>query len=172
MARVAKSFVEDFIDGLRQHTTCDWCRHPWEPISRAGLCSHCYNIRRKLLALTKLIKDQGSSIEREIDYKIALRKSQLARAEGLHYGNLHKRTISALDLEHELTDLAKKLVNKRIFYGDATSIGWALPFDQRMYVFYLLSLVQRQYLRQNRHQMAQRETEGMSLAEVEALDNP
>jgi len=89
----------------------------------------------------------------------------------MHYGNLHKRAISALDLEHELTDLSKKFLNKQMFYGDATSIGWALSLNQRMYVFYLLSLMQREYLRRNRHRMAQSQVTGMSLAEVEAIDH-
>jgi len=172
MATVSKDYVEDFIEKLAQQPICVWCRHPWQPIYKSDLCSHCYNIRRQLPAVKREIETEGCTLEREIDYKIALRKSQLARTEGTLYGNLHKRAISALDLEHELTDLAKKFVNKRLFYGDATSIGWALPLNQRTYVFYLVSLLQREYLRHRRHRIAQLDAQTMSLAEIEAFENP
>lgn len=117
------------------------------------------------------IESAGLSLEREYDYKVALRKAQLARCEGSHYGNIHKKDISALDLEHELDDLSKHFLNKKIFYGDATSIGWALPPPQRMYVFYLLSLIMRQYLRRNRRRLAAFDIKGMSLDEIKGLES-
>ena len=168
---MSEDYIDSFIEDLGQKPTCDWCHHPWHTKLTSRLCSHCYRIRREIVSLEREIKQKGVSLEREHDYKIALRKSQLARAEGMHYGNLHKRAISALDLEHELTNLSKKFLNKQMFYGDATSIGWALSLNQRMYVFYLLSLMQREYLRRNRHRMAQSQVTGTSLAEVEAIDH-
>lgn len=117
------------------------------------------------------IETTGLSLEDEYDYKVTLRKAQLARCEGSRYGNIHKKDISALDLERELDELSKRFLNKKIFYGDATSIGWGLPSPQRMYVFYLLSLIMRQYLRRNRGRMAAFDITGMSLAEIKGLES-
>src|ERR1700730_6844363 len=168
---VSDDFIDSFFEKLAQQVRCGWCCHPRQTKLTSGLCSHCYRIRRQVLSLESQIKDEGLSIERKHDYKVALRKAQLARSEGLRYGNINKRDISALDLEHELDDLAKNFVNQKIFYGEATSIGWRLPSNQRMYVFYLLSLMQREYLRRNRHRMAEFDIAGMTLAEVQALNN-
>jgi hypothetical protein len=119
--------------------------------------------------LEREIETTGLSLEYEFDYKVALRKAQLARCEGSRYGNIHKKDISALDLEHELDDLSKLFVKKKSFY-DATSIGWALPPTQRMYVFYLLSLIKREYLRRNRRRLALDIT-GKSLDEIKSLES-
>lgn len=153
MPLINDDFIEEFFQGLAETVTCDWCRHPWERDLRSGLCSHCYYIKRQL---RKAERNGGDG------YKVALRKSQLARSEGLLYGDIHKKDISALDLEHAFIALSRLLGKKRMFFFDANSIGRALPSPQRMYVFYLLSLLMRAHLRQNRSQMARRETQGIS----------
>ena len=155
-------FIEDFFQRLAETVTCDWCRHPWERDLTSGLCSHCYYIKGQL----RKAERKGG-----YDYKVALRKAQLARSEGSLYGDIHKKDISALDLEHEFIALSKLFGKKRMFFFDANSIGRALPSPQRMYVFYLLSLLMRAHLRKNRSQMARYEIQGISLDELDALES-
>ena len=164
-------FIESFFQSLAETITCAWCRHPWKTTLTAGLCSHCYRIKRQIRRLDREIEKAGLTRELESHYKVALRKAQLARSEGSCYGNIHRKDISALDLEHEFDELSKHFLNKKIFYGDATSIGWGLPPPQRMYVFYLLSLIMREYFRRNRGRLAAFDITGMSLDEVKALEN-
>lgn len=159
---MSDDYIEDFFQGMAQKDLCAWCRHPWKPVATAGLCWHCYSIKRQLRKA-----ERGNNYQ---DHKIALRKAQLARAEGIQYGDIHRKDISALDLEHELHDLSKRYVNKRLSCVNATSIGWALPPTQRIYVFYLISLLQREYLRKHRHRIAACDASLMSLAEIEELD--
>jgi len=50
-----------FIEGLRNRETCQWCRHPGEPVRpKLRLCNHCNYMRlklRKLESATKHLKE-------------------------------------------------------------------------------------------------------------------
>ena len=128
---------------------------------RTGLCGHCNRLRLKLKAkedyAAKFQKEAGGlpyPLIMSFDLRVLRRMVEDAKAEGRIYGGAHKEEITGLKLEHELDLLGKRFVRKDFFHGDATWLAWSFCPDHRRFVFYVLSLFNREYMRRNRRRRA------------------
>jgi hypothetical protein len=74
----------------------------------------------------------------------------LAKMEGSAYGDLHRKDVTGLDLEHQFCLMSKSLVRKDLYFGDANLFDWSFSPDQKRLIYYLLSKVMRQRQRRAR----------------------
>jgi hypothetical protein len=158
------SLEDEHVNGLLRflgnQTTCMWCKHPRERVlSRSGLCSHCNRLRKKLEKAESEVANfqhQHGSIPPLLDREVRIRRFMVenAKAEGDIYGQIHVDHVTGLDLEHELDLLSKRYVHKEFFHGDASSLDSNLCLNHRRYLRYILSLLNREYMRQNRRGLA------------------
>jgi hypothetical protein len=158
------SLEDDEITGLLETLsnlqTCNWYKHPREAVfPKIGLCSHCNRIRTGLKKLEKEAaafqqKHGGISYPMMFDLMVQRQMVKQAQAEGHLYGNIFTDEITGLDLEHELDLLGKRYVKKEFFGGYATLFGHSFCPNHRRYVYYILSLFNREYMRKNRRKIA------------------
>jgi hypothetical protein len=88
----------------------------------------------------------------ELDVQRAMVES--AQNEGRRYGRFYDEDLNDLKLEHEWRVLSEHSVGEDLFYGIVDALNASLDVNQRRYVFYLLSLVNREWLRSNRRSIA------------------
>jgi hypothetical protein len=140
--------IESFFEYLNNKVKCNWCKHPKEVVlPRIGLCNHCNRIRKELKHLEEKQK-------LGFKYEIACRKKENAIAEGNIYGDIHIDLITPLKLERELRLLGQWFVGKEFFKSDANILAGVFCPVHRTYVYYMVSLYNREYMRKNRHQLA------------------
>ena len=41
-------YPASFLESIHTGPSCDWCKHPEQPLYRAGFCRHCYRINREV----------------------------------------------------------------------------------------------------------------------------
>ena len=86
----------------------------------------------------------------DFDLRVAINMAEDAQAEGRIYGNLHKRPVSNVDLEHAFGSLSKSLVPPNdLFYKDANLFD-CFSESQNRYLMYLVSRMLREHHRRNR----------------------
>ena len=108
----------------------------------------------RLSAEVKELKNRGKGHPRfgpvppalDFRFRAALKMEENAKAEGDIYGNVAKYDVGGLKLEHELSFISKRFVKKDLYYGDANLFDWTFSADQKRVIFYLLSLMSREYL--------------------------
>jgi len=161
-------YVDLFFESLNSAKACNWCRHPNRKVlTRIGLCPHCNRIRKKVRRLESQLSDQRGVAHPilEFEHKRATTKADLCKLEGDLYGKIDSK--SQLDLEHELDKLSRWYVHKRLFSHDASWLGSVIPPQQRRVLFYLLSLMNREYMRLNRDELAFQRMRSELLPDVE-----
>ncbi len=142
------AWIERHFEYLSNRKSCEWCQHPECPVMpKIGLCRHCNRIRLELSRLEK----RGIT---GFSYQVAQEMKASAITEGMSFGLPAMLAVSSLRLEHALRDLGRYFVRKEFFVNDATHLGNVFCPIHRQYVFYMLSLYIREYLRKNRRQMA------------------
>jgi hypothetical protein len=150
--------IDRFLESLRQSRVCNWCKYPSRPVlKKIGLCKYCNRIRRKLNKLESQINHQKSKTGQvhpflQHDYKLACKKAGLCKAEGMWYARIGR--ITQLDLERELNELSQQYVGKILFSHDASWLGSMISRRHQQFFFYILSLLNREYLRKNRSRKA------------------
>lgn len=152
------------LNRLRIRKSCEWCKHPHEEVlPKVGLCSHCNRIRnelRKLEAKAEAHKKEHDILPRNMDRRLKVLKEKMkeAKSEGIKYGKLYEADISDLDLERELCLLGERLLGekgKELFWHEASSLSSKLSQNHRRYLFYILSLFNREYERRYRRSIAE-----------------
>jgi hypothetical protein len=79
----------------------------------------------------------------------------LAKGEGEAYSDLSADRIDGLKLEHELSYLSRRFLRKDLYRGLATPLEWSFPPEQRVLLYYLIALMNREYLGRNRRRIAE-----------------
>jgi hypothetical protein len=148
------------IEHIRNRTTCDWCLHPKMPVmQRTKLCRHCNRIRLGFNALSernrKFEEKHGGltfTMRWELEVQQAMMES--AQGEGRVYGRFYDDDMNDVRLEHEWRITSSRCVGKDLFYGIVDALNLSLDVNQRRYIFYLLSLINREWMRKNRRSLA------------------
>jgi hypothetical protein len=163
MQQIPEDYCAGFMEDVRNRVTCDWCKHPKEPAKpKSGLCGHCNRIR---LGLEKLeahaepfIRERGG-IPHDLDWALRVQRAMAdgCKTEGRVYGRLFDEDFNDTKLEHEFRFIGKRVTGKDLFFGISNALNYSLSLNQRRYVFYLLSLMSREYHRQHRRGHAQYE---------------
>ena len=148
-----------FLEGIYAEAKCDWCKDPRGKIARSGLCWSCYRIKNTVAKLqSKMDKHKKRQVripfELRFDLTLGKQMARLAKAEGARYGSIHRENISGLDIEHELSSLSKHFLGKDLFFGDANLFQWSFSLSQRRLIFYVLSRLQREFLKRHRRTIA------------------
>lgn len=153
------SYARTWIENVAARgPVCAWCRHPEKPVHRAGLCAHCYRIQRQVARLDSACKGRGRTGSRrasQLEIRIARQMMTLAKGEGEAYSDLSANRIDGLKLEHELSFLSRRFLRKDLYRGLATPLEWSFPPDQRVLLYYLIALMNREYLRRDRRKIAE-----------------
>lgn len=149
------NYAREFLKKIHAQTRCRWCKHPEQAIHSGGFCRHCYRIRRQLAALSSRIeecKSRKQPISRDLDsrFKVAAKMVELAKMEGSTYGDLHRKKVMGVDLEHQLSLLSKSLLGKDVYFGDANLLDWSFSPVQKRLIYYLLSKLLRERARKTR----------------------
>ena len=157
-------YAADFLNGVLDEDTCEWCKHPEELLYRKHLCRHCYNISREIAKFELKVKkyeqaDLPIPFILEYNLGVAKRMAQSAKREGSRYGDIHKRKIDGLDLEHEFSFLGESFIKQNLFHGHANIFDYCLSSSQKAFIFYNLSKLSRKYMRRNRRRNAYRPDE-------------
>jgi hypothetical protein len=152
-------FIDRFLRGLSDRSTCEWCKHPVKLIYRIGLCRHCYSIRGKIIRLSKKIEEcseTGREVPSELpfSYRAYLAMERSAKSEGRVYGRLYADEITGDRLAHEFSFISESLVHQDLYRGDATLFNWSFTPSQKRLLLYLLSLLRRAHLRRTRWKQA------------------
>ena len=92
------------------------------------------------------------SMQWQLDVQRAMVES--AQMEGRRYGRFYDEDMNDLKLEHEWRALSERCVGKDLFYGIVNELNYSFSLNQRRYVFYLLSLISREWMRKNRRGIA------------------
>jgi hypothetical protein len=79
---------------------------------------------------------------------------QSAQGEGRMYSQFYEEDLNDLKLEHEWRILSERYVGEDLFYGIVDALNLSLGVNQRRYIFYLLSLMNREWMRKNRRSLA------------------
>ena len=168
-----EDYCEDFIENLKARKTCDWCKHPHEPVMpRVGLCSHCNRIRlqhKQLLKwYDKFRQEQHGGITFEMDFRLRVQTAMIehAKLEGRRYGQFFAEDFTGTKLEHEWRSISERVAGKDLFYGLTNSLNYSFSMNQRRYLFYLLSLMNRGSMRKNRRGIA------MGMVVQDTIDRP
>lgn len=159
MSEADKS-IAGLMESMGSRVVCRWCKHPKEEVMRKiGLCAHCNRLRREMIRLENIAEQSerergGITHDLYFRLKVQRKKIEAAQDEGEKYGYLFADFISGLDLEHELRLVSGRFVNKDFFYSDASWLNLVFSPLQRKHLYYMLSLMNREYMRQNRHKFA------------------
>lgn len=154
-----EDYASQFLQRLYRYPQCEWCKDPGRRIHASGLCCSCYRLERNLAKLQGRLHEYKNHNQRtpsqlQLEVRIARRKVRLAKAEGSLYGSINTQEIDGVRIEHELSSLSRGLVKKDLFYGDANLFDWSFSPSQKRLILYLLSGIQREFMRRNRHRMA------------------
>jgi hypothetical protein len=152
---LTNDYPRTFLEQMHKGPSCEWCKHPEESLYAAGLCRHCYRIRQKVSNLkskVRLCKERKQSISFDLDFRLktAGKMVQFAKMEGSRYGNLDRKNVTGLDLEHQFSLLSTSLVREDLYFGHANLFDWSFSPDQKPLIYYLLSKVMRQRERKAR----------------------
>jgi hypothetical protein len=129
-------------------------------LRKVRLCTSCNRLKlrlKKLEADADQQRQQGGGrpyLEREI--RIHRTMIDCVQGEGRKYGRLYDDDLQPLRFEHEWRLLADRFLHAdQMFYGYANSLNYSFGVNQRRYIFYLLSLMNREYSQRNRKRIAQ-----------------
>jgi hypothetical protein len=152
----SEDYCADLMANFRSRVTCKWCKHPDEPVKpRAGLCGHCNRIRlalKKIQAKAEAYRERYGALNQRLKWALEFQqvKVRQAKREGLKYGRFFDETFTDTKLENEFRFISGKFTGKDLFYGLTGPLNSGFGLNQRRFIFYLLSLMSRQYLRKRR----------------------
>ena len=155
-----EEYCADFMEYLKAQKTCDWCKHPHEPVMpRVGLCSHCNRIRLQYEQLLKRYEEyakehRGITYEMDFDLRVQAAMIDHAKIEGRRYGQFFEEDFTGTELEYEWRAISERAAGKDLFYGLTNSLNYSFSVNQRRFLFYLLSLMNRGSMRKNRRRIA------------------
>jgi len=127
---------------------CDWCGGTGKKMPRTGLCRQCNDVRKHLLKTKEWVSSEHPSANRPnqfmLDRELAIAEhmKRLCIADGNTLRGILDGEVSALDLEHWFTDLARRIAQQprkrpRLHYNIATPLGWGFSLPQRQLLAYL-----------------------------------
>jgi hypothetical protein len=91
--------------------------------------------------------------------------AEAAQSEGRVYGDAHREHVTSLKLEKEFGFISKHLLKKDVYrHGDYLFDSFTAA--QKRQLFYIVSLMSREYLRKNRRKIASLAVQGRSTEEV------
>ncbi len=96
----------------------------------------------------KLLENQDPFGQDEL--AIATRMKNLAQQDAERFGDINKRIIDGVDLEHAFNELARIVIHRALPYNDASVFEQSFTLPQRRFLFYLLSSLFRIYNRRHR----------------------
>ena len=169
---MSDEYCAHLMDYLRQLKTCEWCKHPHEPIMpRVRLCSHCNRLRlkhKKLLEYCQQYAQTHGGITYSMDFNLRVTAAMIenAKLEGRKYGHFFDEDFSGTKLEYEWRSISEKATGKDLFYGITSRLNYSFTINQRRYIFYLLSLMSRTSMRKNRYGA------GMGRVVQKTIDDP
>lgn len=81
-------YADDFLKGVLDKNTYEWCKHPEEIIYRKRLCRHCYNINREIAKFEQEVEryeQVNSAVPFILEYNlgVAKRMARSAKSEGM-----------------------------------------------------------------------------------------
>lgn len=156
MQHIPEDYCAEFMDYLRAQVTCEWCRHPNEPVMpRVGLCSHCNRIRlqlNRIEARAEAVNRRYGGIPHRLDWDLRVQRAMVEKAkhEGRKYGRFFDEEFTDTKLEYEWRWLCERATGKDFFFGLTNSLNYSFSLNQRRYIFYLLSLMSREVMRKHR----------------------
>jgi len=148
--------AQDRLDSIFENSKyCGWCQYPFKKLHRAGLCRHCYSIKTELKqryrnyliekARSKTWHDMFIS---EYELRVAIKMAESAQIEGRSYGELNKRDVSNLDLEHEFGYLSR-MVLRRDLYEHGAHLFECFSQSQKRYLLYIIARMLRDFNRRH-----------------------
>ena len=153
---LTNDYPRTFLEQMHREPSCEWCKHPEQPLYRAGFCRHCYRINREVSKLESQIREckrRKQSISHYLLFRLktARKMVYLAKAEGSTYGNIHKKNVLGSNLELQFSQLSKALIKKDLYDGNAANLfDWSFSPDQKRLIYYLLSKLMRERSRRAR----------------------
>jgi len=160
MQHLPEDHCAQLMDQLRNRETCEWCRHPHEEIlPRVRLCNHCNRIRLKLQKMERqaeqfIAERGGLTFGMQNDLRVQRAMVEHAQIEGQTYGGFYDDDLLPLGLENQFRTTSVHYVGKDLFNGISNDLNWSFSLNQRRYVYYLLSLMNREWMRKGRRQHA------------------
>jgi len=160
MQHIPEDYCADTMEHIRNRTTCEWCHHPKRPVmQRTKLCKHCNRIRLILNTLeerNRAFAEKHGGLTFTMQWEVDVQRAmvQSAQGEGKMYGRFYDEDLNDLKLEHEWRILSERYVGQDLFYGIVDALNASLGVNQRRYIFYLLSLLNREWMRKNRRSLA------------------
>ncbi len=157
--------VRRLLDYVRAKDACTWCQNTEHAVYRTGLCRHCYRIKLEISNRTRYQqKSRGAlAAARKGDPKvhdtptyflrIAEKMRELAELEGKAFGKVASQA-TALDVEHALSKLSRRVLKRDLFRGEAAKLGHSFSPEQRKYLLYLLRRILREDSRRTRRSRA------------------
>jgi hypothetical protein len=161
--RLLEDRIRGNLEDVRKKKRCKWCQNPKLPVSSKGLCSSCYKwdrIQRKLSKEVsglpaRTIRDPHSNLRRELD--VTNCAIELCKGDGFALEARMNQTLPA-DLEEEFQILATKILGPRrgtpLFQG-AAHLFYDFSPTQRVWLWYLLSMIVSETSRRDRLSTAQ-----------------
>jgi len=118
-----------FVDSTLARDRCEWCRSPWRNLYRGRLCRSCYDKRTRLKQAERFISKLGSDGEpipqlAHLEVRALRHAIANCKRSGKVLDGVLAPGSSALDLEHDLDWLSRRICHKKLFYGLATQLGW------------------------------------------------
>lgn len=103
-----------------------------------------------------MLDEEGDHVPHTLEYQIRVQKEMVeqAKAEGTFYGKVYLRGIDGYKLEQELRLLGSRFVHKELFEYQAKALDWSFTPLQKQYLFQIISIFHREYLRRNRRRLA------------------
>ena len=168
--------AQETLDRMGKSRECSWCKHPRKSVYRAGMCTHCYRIKRNLVRLHREVQRLRKTaaphprfgvipFQLDHEYRIALEMAEAARCEGRKYGSIHRDDITNLKLEHEFSFISKRFLKRDLYRNDAWLFE-CFSASQKRHLFYITSLMTREFLRNNRRAIAAGQVSGLSIDQV------
>ena len=154
--------AQKHLERVAANELCNWCRYPYKPIYRGGLCRHCYGIKAELKRLHKEVVDRRARGDvhpkfglgiLEFDYVTAINMAEAAQSEGRMYGSLYNRQVTPLDLEHEFSFISERFLKKDL-YRNSVDLFSDFTLAQRRLLKYIVSRLAREEFRRNRRNLA------------------
>jgi predicted XRE-type DNA-binding protein len=155
--------IRGLINTVRAKRACQWCRNPGLPIISNGLCSSCYRWYRAQGKLSKEVaklpprrpKDQFSNLRRELG--VVNCAVELCKADGDTLETQFGQT-DPMDLNDAFHGLCKRVLGATRgahLFNSLAHFFYDFSSMQRIWIWYLVFMIEREANRKVRRQNAQ-----------------
>jgi hypothetical protein len=127
---MSDEYCAHLMDYFRQRETCEWCKHPHEPVMpRTRLCTHCNRIRLKHKKLVEYCeqyaqKHGGITYPMDFDLRVTAAMIENAKLEGRKYGRFFDENFTDTKLEYEWRSVSKSASGKDLGQGELKAIDF------------------------------------------------